>query len=70
MTMLRRATLGLLVASALALPLTTPASAAEIPTGAARIVEKVQTHIFIAKSSILYEIGLIQANAAETMANK
>jgi hypothetical protein len=34
-----------------------PASAQELPTGAARIVEKVQTRIFISKSTLLLKVS-------------
>jgi hypothetical protein len=42
-----------------------PASAQELPTGAARIVEKVQTRIFISKSTLLFKVEAILANQPE-----
>lgn len=45
-------------------------SAQEVPTGAARIIEKVQTRIFISKSSLLNEIAKITTNIEESYGSK
>ena len=47
-----------------------PASAQEVPTGAGRIIEKVQTRIFISKSSLLNEIAKITTNIEESFGSK
>jgi hypothetical protein len=52
----------IVVGLALALALGGPAAAQEVPTGAARIVEKVQTRIFISKSSLEFHIAAILEN--------
>lgn len=62
MTTKRRSASGALLGLALAVALMGPASAQELPTGAARAVEKVQTRVFIEKSSLLIKVGQIQAN--------
>jgi hypothetical protein len=68
-TRVYRGALGLLVALGLGLALSAPAAAqAELPTGAARLVEKVQLRIFFAKGSLLNEVADIQAKAEETAA--
>lgn len=64
MILLRRVALGLTLATAISLPMTTATAAAEIPTGAARIVQKVQLQILTAKNTLLYTVGQIQANHA------
>lgn len=38
------------------------AAAQELPTGAARIVEKVQTRIFISKSTLTFKVAAILEN--------
>ena len=62
MKTLQHTALALAVGVGLSLALTGPAAAQEIPTGAARIVEKVQTRIFISKSSLLFHVAAILEN--------
>jgi hypothetical protein len=62
MTTKRQRASSALLGLALALALMGPASAQELPTGAARAVEKVQTRIFIEKSSLMIKVGQIEAN--------
>jgi hypothetical protein len=60
----RQGLVGGLVALTLAAGLSGPAAAqAELPTGAARLVEKVQMRIFFAKASLLAEVADIQEKA-------
>jgi hypothetical protein len=61
--------IGLIVGCSLTAAVALPADAQELPTGAARLVEKVQTRIFIAKTSLLNDIAEIQANAEAAFAN-
>jgi hypothetical protein len=55
--------IGMLVGVGVTVSVALPAAAQELPTGAGRVVEKVQTRIFFAKTSLLTEIGDIQAKA-------
>jgi hypothetical protein len=64
----QRITLGIVLALGIGLGLTGSASAQEAPTGAARLVEKVQMRIFFAKASLLSEIADIQTKAEESAA--
>jgi hypothetical protein len=48
----------------LLLALTLPVSAQELPTGAARIIEKVQTRIFISQASLLSDLAFLEEKAA------
>lgn len=59
-----RRVLGLCVGLSLALTLTAT-SAQELPTGAARVVEKVQLQALTGKIQILTQVGRIQENIAE-----
>ena len=52
----------LLIGLGLGLAAVGPASAQELPTGAARIVEKVQTRIFVSKSTLVFKVEAILAN--------
>ena len=68
MKKLVRPVVGLLIGLGLSVSLVPPTSAAEIPTGAARIVTKVQTRIAISKNTLLFNIAPIQANAETALA--
>lgn len=68
MTTFSRWAAGLLVGLTLSIAVAAPAAAQELPTGAARIVEKVQTRIFISKASLLADIAEIQAKAESVAA--
>ena len=57
-----RSVIALAVGLSLGVALAGPASAQEVPTGAARIIEKVQTRIFISKSSLLFHVAAILEN--------
>jgi hypothetical protein len=65
MNVIRQTAIGLLIGLSLGLLATGPAAAQELPTGAARIVEKVQTRIIISKSSLLFHVADIVANQPE-----
>lgn len=65
MHVIRPTAVALLLGMSLSLLATGPAVAQELPTGAARIVEKVQTRIFISKSSLLFHVADIVANQPE-----
>jgi hypothetical protein len=67
MTSIRRATLALLVGFGVAVGLAGPAAAAELPTGAARVVAKVEQKIATRTIAIRTAIAPIQANAAARM---
>jgi hypothetical protein len=58
-----RSVAGLIVGLGLLAAASPPTMAQELPTGAARVVEKVQTRIFISKASLLTDIAEIQAKA-------
>jgi hypothetical protein len=62
MTRAFRSAVALAVGLSLTLVLAGPAGAQELPTGAARIVEKVQTRIFISKSSLTFHVAAILEN--------
>lgn len=64
MSMLRRTAVGVVVAGALALPMTAPTSAAELPTGAARVVQKIQLQVLTGTNNLLFHVDQIKANAA------
>jgi hypothetical protein len=57
-----RSTVAVVIGLSLAAVLTGPAAAQEIPTGAARIVEKVQTRIFISQSTLTFKVAAILEN--------
>lgn len=59
---------GFFAAFTLSIAVAAPASAQELPTGAARVVEKVQLRIFISKASLLADIAEIQAKAESVAA--
>jgi hypothetical protein len=69
MMTISRWAVGLIVGLGLAATVAMPVGAQEVPTGAARIIEKVQTRIFISKASLLNDIAEIQANAEAAFAN-
>ncbi len=61
-TMFGRRGLALLIGMSLGLLAAGPASAQEVPTGAARIIEKVQTRIFISQATLTFKVADILAN--------
>lgn len=62
MTRAFRSAVALAVGLSLGIALTGPAAAQEVPTGAARIIEKVQTRIFISQSSLTFKVAAILEN--------
>jgi hypothetical protein len=62
MRMLRRSLLVLGLGIGLGLGAVQPSAAQELPTGAARLVEKVQTRIFISQAMLTYHVSQIVAN--------
>jgi hypothetical protein len=62
MKTLQQSAIAVLVGASLTLALTGSAAAQEIPTGAARIVEKVQTRIFISQSTLNFKVAAILEN--------
>ncbi len=62
MRRIQRGALALLLGLSLGLGVVNATAAQELPTGAARVVEKVQTHIFISRASLTTHVGKIQAN--------
>jgi hypothetical protein len=62
MNAIRQTAAAVLIGMSLSLLAARPAAAEELPTGAARVVEKVQTRIFISKSSLLFKVDAILAN--------
>jgi hypothetical protein len=62
MNAIRQTAAAVLISLSLSLVATGPTSAQELPTGAARIVEKVQTRIFISQSTLLFKVEAILAN--------
>jgi hypothetical protein len=62
MTSLQRYALSLVLAAMLAVAASGSTSAQELPTGAARVVEKVQTRIFIAKANLQFHVAAILEN--------
>lgn len=61
-TTIARGALGLLLGLGLSLGTIGSGGAQELPTGAGRIVEKVQTRIFISQASLTTHVGKIVAN--------
>lgn len=59
-----RGAVGLLVGLSLGFSVVSTASA-EVPTGAARLIQKVQMQVTIAKLNLLQEAAVLQAAAAE-----
>jgi hypothetical protein len=64
MTTVKHRMLSVLLGVGLLLALTLPVSAQELPTGAARIIEKVQTRIFISQASLLSDLAFLEEKAA------
>lgn len=62
MNHLTRAAAALLIGASLSAMVAATASAQEVPTGAARIIEKVETRIFISKASLGFYIAAILEN--------
>lgn len=62
MRMKERRLLALLLGLSLGLGVASATPAQELPTGAGRVVEKVQLRIFISKASLTTHVGKIQAN--------
>jgi hypothetical protein len=58
----RHLALAALLGASLSLAAAGSASAQELPTGAARIVEKVQTRIFISKANLMFHVAAILEN--------
>ena len=66
MKAIRHAAIAALLGLGLGLAAAGPAAAQELPTGAARVVEKVQTRIFISKSSLDFHIAAILENLPDS----
>ena len=64
MTTLRQGMLGVALGWGLLLSLTLPVAAQELPTGAARLIEKVDTRIFISQASLLADLAFLEEKAA------
>ena len=62
MKCLSRAAAVLLMGATLSLAAAGPAAAQEVPTGAARIIEKVQTRIFISQANLGFHVAAILEN--------
>ena len=62
MNRLTRAAAALLIGVSLSATIATAASAQEVPTGAARLIEKVQTRIFISQATLTNHVAAIVAN--------
>ncbi len=62
MNTMRHAPAALLIGQSLSLTVAGSASAQEVPTGAARIIEKVQTRIFISQANLGFHIAAILEN--------
>jgi hypothetical protein len=58
----RRIIWGLVLGLGLSLGMLQTSQAQELPTGAARLVEKVQTRIFISQAMLTYHVAAIVAN--------
>lgn len=58
----RRIIMGLVLGLGLSLGLGQASQAQELPTGAARVVEKVQTRIFISTAMLKHHVEAIVAN--------
>lgn len=59
---LTRAAAALLIGVGLSATIASSTSAQEVPTGAARLIEKVETRIFISKASLDFYIDAILEN--------
>jgi hypothetical protein len=59
-----RGLVGLGLGCGLLLALALPASAQELPTGAARLIEKMETRIFISQASLMSDLAELEAKAA------
>ena len=64
MSTMRRALAGMLLALGLGIGMGAPADAQEIPTGAARVIEKIDYRITVAKIQLDVHIGRILENNA------
>ena len=62
MTRLKNTASALLIGLGLTVVAGSSVSAQDVPTGAARIIEKVQTRIFISKSSLTFHVAAILEN--------
>ncbi len=62
MKTLQQSAIALLVGLSLGVALAGPVAAQEVPTGAARIIEKVQTRIFISQSTLTFKVAAILEN--------
>ena len=62
MNRLTRAAAALLIGVSVSATIATAAAAQEVPTGAARLIEKVQTHIFISQSTLTFKVAAILEN--------
>jgi hypothetical protein len=62
MKRLTRAATAVLIGVGLSIGVAAAASAQEVPTGAARIIEKVQTRIFISKANLTFHVAAILEN--------
>ena len=65
MNTIRHAAIAALIGASLSLLSAGPASAQELPTGAARVVEKVQTRIFISQANLTNHVAAILENQPE-----
>jgi hypothetical protein len=62
MKRLTRAIAALLIGVSLSATIVATASAQDVPTGAARLIEKVQTRIFISQASLTFHVAAILEN--------
>ena len=62
MKRLTRVAAAVLIGVSMSATVASTASAQEVPTGAARIIEKVQTRIFISKASLTFHVAAILEN--------
>lgn len=62
MTRVTRAAAALLIGVSLSATIASAAAAQELPTGAARLVEKVQTRIFLSQATLANHVAAILAN--------
>lgn len=62
MNTMRHAAIAALIGTLLSVTAGGSASAQEIPTGAARIIENVETRIFISKSTLTFKVAAILEN--------
>ena len=62
MKTIRRLAFAVLIGASLSPVAAGPASAQEVPTGAARIIEKVQTRIFISQANLGFHVAAILEN--------